>query len=78
MVVTIHFHTVLQQQPAGRLDRLEVALPEGSPLSGLVERIGIVFPLDALILVVNGRLAALDQILEDRDQVHLIPAIIGG
>jgi len=78
VVVTVHFHTVLQQYDARRVAPLDVSLQDGATLSGLLDRIGIVYPLDALILVVNGRTAMVDQILKDRDQIHLIPAISGG
>jgi sulfur carrier protein ThiS len=55
-----------------------VSLPEGSDLADLLRQVGTGFPLDALILVVNGRTAETCHILKNRDQVHLIPAIAGG
>jgi len=79
MKVTIHLHTILQRQtPEGPQRQLEMTLLSGSTLADLLEDLGIEMPLSGLLLVVNGRTAAPEQILREGDQVHLMPAISGG
>ena len=77
--VSVQLHTILQRQtPEGRLDRLEVELPDGSTLADLIERLEITLDPEDLLLVVNGRTAEMDRPLQDGDTVNLIPAISGG
>jgi sulfur carrier protein ThiS len=79
MNISVQLHTILQRQtPEGRLDRLEVELPEGSSLADLIEHLEITLDIEDLLLVVNGRTAELDTPIQDGDQVNLIPAISGG
>jgi molybdopterin converting factor small subunit len=60
------------------METMEIDLPDGSSLTWLYEGLGLAYPLEALILVVNGRAVQADQVLVDGDCVHLIPAITGG
>lgn len=77
--VTVHLHTILQRRtPAGMLDRLEVELPGGSRVQDLVRQIHIELDLDYLLLAVNGRVVVPEHILQDGDQVNVMPAISGG
>ena len=79
MKVIAHLHTVLQRQtPEGLIRRLEVELPGGSRVADLMAALEITMPEDALLLAVNGRVAATDTVLQDGDQVNLMPAIAGG
>ena len=79
MRVTVRLHTILQRQtPDGRVDQLQVELPESSRLSDLLELVEIALDPEDLLLVVNGRTAQMDQVLQDGDQINLIPAISGG
>jgi sulfur carrier protein ThiS len=79
MKLTVHLHTILQRQlPEGRVDQLQIDLPEGSLLADLLEYLEIALQPEDLLLVVNGRTAQPDQILVDGDHVNLIPAISGG
>lgn len=79
MKVTVQLHTILQRQtPNGRVDQLQVELPEGSCVENLLERLEIALQPEDLLLVVNGRTAPPDQVLADGDRVNLIPAISGG
>jgi sulfur carrier protein ThiS len=79
LVVTVHLHTTLQRQtPKGALRRLEVALPAGSTLADLLARLDVEFNHDSTLLVINGRQADANQVLGERDEVHLIPALSGG
>jgi sulfur carrier protein ThiS len=79
MRVNVQLHTILQRQtPEGRVDQLQIELPEGSCLADLLERLEITLHAEDLLLVVNGRTAQPDQVLENDDRVNLIPAISGG
>lgn len=79
MIVTVHLHTILQRQtPDGIVDRLEVALPQGSTLADLLRQVGVEMNPDALLLAVNGRVADLDALLFEGDRINLMPAISGG
>jgi molybdopterin converting factor small subunit len=79
MRVTVHLHTVLQRQTAvGLQRRLEVDLPAGATLGELYTLLEIPLPVDALLLVVNGRHAELDIVLQPADDVHFMPALSGG
>lgn len=79
MIVTVHLHTILQRQtPDGIVDRLEVALPQGSTLADLLRQVGVEMNPDALLLAVNGRVADLDALLSQGDRINLMPAISGG
>ncbi len=79
MKVTVHLHTILQRPtPEGMLSRLDVDLPPGSTLGALLQHMEVELAPDHLLLAVNGRVAGLDRILQDGDQVNLMPAISGG
>ena len=79
MKVTVHLHTTLQRQtPEGLIRRLEVELPGGSRVADLLADLEITLSMDALLLAVNARVAEPEQILQDGDQVNIMPAISGG
>ena len=79
MNVTVHLHTILQRQtPEGLVGQLAVSLPEDTTMAGLLNFLEIELAPDHLLLVVNGRTAELQHILQDGDQVNLMPAISGG
>ena len=79
MVVNLHLHTLLQRpSPNGLIRQLEVELPIGATLQDLLKREGIVVDDDNFLLVVNNRNVERDQVLNDGDDVDLIPAISGG
>ena len=79
MVVTVQLHTILQHQtPEGRLQSLSVELPEASTLLDLLQRLEIPLQPDQLLLVVNGRVADEGQVLNQGDQINLMPALSGG
>ena len=77
--VHVLLHTILQREtPDGPLRHLDVRLPDGSDLHSLLTQLEIELEADHLLLVVNGRLAAATQILEQGDRVSLMPALSGG
>jgi len=79
MIVNLHLHTLLQRpSPNGLIRQLEVELPIGATLQDLLKREGIVVDDDNFLLVVNNRNVERDQVLNNGDDVDLIPAISGG
>ena len=79
MIVNLHLHTVLQRpSPNGLIRQLEVELPLGATLQELLTRQGIIVDSENFLLVVNSRNVEPDQVLNDGDDVDLIPAISGG
>ena len=79
MIVNVHLHTLLQRpSPNGLIRELEVELPAGATLEELLTREGIVVDDENFLLVVNNRNVERDQILNDGDEVDLIPAVSGG
>jgi sulfur carrier protein ThiS len=61
-----------------RKDRIQnVELPDGSDAKDLIHQLGI--PLEEVgILGVNGRLATLDQKLEEGNVIYIMPFVGGG
>ena len=79
MIIDVHLHTVLQRQTReGLVSQLEVSIPPKSTINDLLTQLEIDYPLDSLLLVVNGRLAEVDHILQEGDRINLMPAISGG
>ena len=79
MTVTVHLHTILQRRTAGGMEReVAVTLPPDSQIADLLDELAISLPPSIMLFLVNGRVAAMDQLLFDGDEVHLIPAISGG
>jgi sulfur carrier protein ThiS len=79
MNIDVHLHTVLQRQtPEGLVRQLPLSVPPESTVNDLLTQLEIDFPLESLLLVVNGRLVEPDHMLVEGDQVNLMPAISGG
>ncbi len=79
MRITVHLHTILQKQgDQGLVDRLQLELPDGFVLVELLDMLEIELSVEALLMAVNGRMAGPERVLEDGDQVNLMPAISGG
>jgi sulfur carrier protein ThiS len=79
MKIVVHLHSILQlKTPQGLQRRLEVELPEGSTIQDLIEHLAVEVDPEHLSLVLNGRVAKLEQVLEDGDKVHLMVPISGG
>jgi sulfur carrier protein ThiS len=75
--VRVNLHTTLRRRTAqGLLGRLDPELPEGSTVADLLRALAIA--PKGLLLVVNGRTAGLERVLEEGDEVDLIPALSGG
>ncbi len=79
MVVEIHLHTLLQRKTnSGMVRKITIELPPGSTLAEVLYKLDIDFPVDSLILLVNGRNADLKFQVNDKDIIHIIPALSGG
>jgi sulfur carrier protein ThiS len=79
MKVDVHLHTVLQRQtPEGLVRQLALTVPPQSTVNDLLAQLAIDFPLDSLLLVVNGRLVEENHLLQEGDKINLMPAISGG
>ena len=79
MEVSVYLNTILgRETPDGALRKLVVELPDNSSVEDFVQQLGIELSLDALWLIVNGRLVDERSILQQGDRVRLMPAISGG
>lgn len=79
IVVTVHLHTILQRpSPQGPQRQFSIQLEVGTTVGGLMADLEITLPAEALLLVVNGRLADPNTVLQTGDEVHFMPAISGG
>ncbi|HEX6306032.1 MAG TPA: MoaD/ThiS family protein [Anaerolineales bacterium] len=79
MNITVHLHTILQiETPDGTIGQVEATIPPGSTLADVLDYLEIEMQPEALLLVVNGRMAGLEQQLREGDRVNLMPAISGG
>jgi len=79
MVVTVRLHTTLRRADAkGVVDRLVLDLPPAATVQAVLDALGIVLRDDAVLLVVNNRIAGPETALADGDEVRLIPAVSGG
>ncbi len=79
MVVTVRLHTTLRREtPDGIVDRLTLDLAPGATMRTVVEALDVSLRDDAILLVVNGKIADVDTPLAEGDEVRLIPAMSGG
>jgi len=60
------------------VDRLMLDLAPGATVQAVVDALGIVLQDDAVLLVVNNRIAEAETVLADGDEVRLVPAMSGG
>ena len=79
MVVTVRLHTTLRRAgPEGMVDRLMLDLAPGATVQAVLDALEIAVRDDAVLLVVNNRIAEAETVLADGDEVRLIPAMSGG
>ena len=75
MPVTIHLHTILQ---VNNKAKQEVNISPGSNVQDVIDQLGLYLNLAEILLVVNQRLVDPYQVLQEGDEIHIIPAISGG
>ncbi len=79
MIISVRLHTILQREtPHGMQRKLTLQLADGSSIGDVLRELEIQLPVDALLLVVNGRLCQPATILNNDDELDLIPALSGG
>lgn len=79
MVVTVRLHTTLRRAgPDGTVDRLTLDLAPGATVQAVLGELGVILRDDAILVVVNNRIAGAETALADGDEVRLIPAMAGG
>lgn len=79
ITVYIYLHsTLVKYSPDGQTRKLEVNKPLNSTLGDLINELGIDPSDHHLLFAVNGKVAELNQILENQDHVHLMMPISGG
>ena len=62
----------------GLVRLVDVELPDAGTARDVMARLGLEYPESSLLVVVNGRVTHLDHILQDADELHLMPSISGG
>ena len=79
MIVHATLHGVLARYLPDPRDRtpVELELPEGATLAEACELLGVPSGHVALFAV-NGRRAAGERVLQDRDRITLFPPVAGG
>lgn len=64
-------------------DKIRVSLPDGRRVADVLAYVKksypkLPFPDDALLVVVNDRVASLEKMLENKDRVTFLPVLGGG
>lgn len=72
--VTVRLFATLRQN---REKEMIIELPDRATTKDIIERLNI-NQKDAAILMINGRGAKLDKILEDNDTISIFPQLGGG
>lgn len=79
MVVRVVLHTTLQlQTPEGPVGSLELTLLEDARVADAIAASGVQVDLEHTLLVVNRQIVEAEHLLNDGDQLDLIPAMSGG
>jgi sulfur carrier protein ThiS len=79
MIVHVRLHTTLRKEtPQGIVDRVELELESGATLADVLERLQIRPGGRSVLMAVNGSLVKADHVLNDGDQVRLVPSVSGG
>lgn len=79
MIVHVRLHTTLRKEtPQGIVDRVELELESGATLADVLERLEIRPGGRSVLMAVNGDLVKADHVLNDGDQVRLVPSVSGG
>lgn len=77
--VEVRLHTTLRRRTEdGVVDRLGLEMADGATVADVLDALAITMDPDALLLVVNGKIVKTEHVLEEGDQVRLIPAMSGG
>jgi molybdopterin converting factor small subunit len=79
LVIQVRLHSIFRlQTPEGPQSKVEMDLPEGATVALVVRELDLIDKTDGMLMVVNRRIAELDQALVEGDEVRLMPVISGG
>jgi molybdopterin converting factor small subunit len=78
LVVFVRLHTVLIDKASSSESNLRLEIPAGQLVKDVIQQLNIIFPEDSLIIAVNHRVTNETRVLQDGDQVDLIPSMSGG
>ena len=79
MIVHVRLHTTLRKEtPQGIIDRVDLELEPGATLADVLARLEIRPRGGSVLMAVNGNLVKADHVLNDGDQVRLVPSVSGG
>ncbi|MGD8804992.1 MAG: MoaD/ThiS family protein [Chloroflexota bacterium] len=77
ITVSVRLYSILRQRDGRIVDRLELELPLGSRVSGVLRMLDVPQDLE-LVLALNDQVTTKSAILQDRDRLSIIPAVAGG
>lgn len=77
ITVSVRLYSILRQRDGRIVDRLELELPLGSRVSGVLRMLDVPQDLE-LVLALNDQVTTRSAILQDRDRLSIIPAVAGG
>jgi molybdopterin converting factor small subunit len=75
--ITVLLHSILRHREGRIMSRLELDLPSGSRVADVLRRLEVDEALEPIVAV-NGVVAAEEAVLQDGDQVAVIPSVAGG
>lgn len=79
MIVHVRLHTTLRKKtPQGIIDHVDLELSPGATPSDLLAQLDIRLRGGSMVVAVNGNLVKMDHVLQDGDQVRLVPSASGG
>ncbi len=79
MIVHVRLHTTLRKEtPQGIVDRVDLELQPGATLADLLAQLKIRPRAGSVLMTVNDSLTNADHVLQDGDQVRLVPSMSGG
>lgn len=77
--VTVHLHTIIQLQTTeGLKNKIIISVGENTTLHYLISFLDLHLSEEAMLFVVNGKVVPPTHVIQNNDEVHLIPAISGG
>ena len=77
--IVVHLHTIAQKwSEEGRIDKINLEFKDGCTISELIKQLDIPLKWEDILVVVDQKTVSGDYQPQDRDEIHIIPAISGG